>query len=104
MFTDEDVTQFVHRRGRLAAAVQRRIGNWSTKWAQAVINWHAHLRRSRNESTWAAKLFYTLPANELAERRAFYGRPGTRIRPGWIKLRWSESVQTAQDWLARDTS
>ena len=97
--SDDDAAQFFRRRARAAAALQRKLGRWSCRWAKQVLSWHAHLGRPLNQRTWAAQLMSVRAPAELAWRRALWGRPRSRRLPGFCCRRWFESVPYAQNFL-----
>ena len=96
--TDETPECFVRRRGRASAHVQRTTGQWSKKWA-AVVSWHEHVHRPRNNKAWIAGILHIRTPQELAFRRASTGRPQCRSLPGFIRHRWFESVEAARSHL-----
>ena len=96
MLPCESPDDFGHRRAGFISSVLRNCGRWSKMWAAALVGWAEHLGRARNAQTWAAKLAHLRPPDELAHRRAHFGRPGTRVGSGWIKRRWWESLTAAK--------
>ena len=97
---DEPIETFVRRRGREAGNFQRNIGCWSIIWASAVVKWSQHLRRRRNDRTWAAMLACVMDPDILLQRRSdFSGRPRTRASPGFIFKRWWEAVRDASTFV-----
>jgi len=99
---DETPERFCRRRAREISALQRKCGYWSKMWAFAVVGWSEHLERPRNSSTWASRVAAVRTPGELAQRRATFGRPQTRIASGFIRRRWWESIDFAKETLNRD--
>ena len=97
--TGDSVSGFFIRRGRRVAALQRQMGKWSDEWARAVMSWDSHVSRERNSQCWPALTRDLRRPEELAERRLVRGRPETRRLPGFVRMRWYESVGTARTWL-----
>ena len=96
MLAGESPAEFGHRRTGFISSVLRDTGRWSKMWAAALLGWAEHLGRARNAQTWAAKLADLRTPDELAHRRAHFGRPDTRVGSGWIKRRWWESLPIAR--------
>ena len=91
---DETVPEFALRRKRFASQLQEEMGAWSVRWARQVVRWYGHIQRDPNWS-WPSQLLAVRSADELAERRAIWGRPRTRTNAGFLCARWVEAVQEA---------
>ena len=93
----EDTAElFVRRRNSEVAAIQRRMGRWSDKWAKLQVSWHDHLLRERNSWAWGAQLLAIRTPQELEGRRLVLGRVHTRAVSGWCASRWCETVVIAK--------
>ena len=105
MQAHEDPADYMRRSNRVAAAKAKECGRWSDKWKHQVTLWDAHLKRDRNQNSWAAKLLKYHDASWLQEQRVIHavgewssviaGRTGTRAQPGIVHKRWHDGVQTA---------
>ena len=97
---DQSAVDFIRHRAREAGRLQRQCGSWSKLWAASVMSWNDHLQREHNNATWPAQLSRLRTPQELQVRRLqLGGRPQTRAQSGWIKIRWFESIQAAQQHL-----
>ena len=103
----ESVEDYVRRRGRFAAKVCRQHGLWSARWFSRAAKWDAHLARSKNSRTWAARLRTYRGSEWLQERRRSFmprdswassslaGRTDTRAYRGRIHMRWQDGIALA---------
>ena len=70
-----------------------------------VTQWDAHLKRDRNDGSWAAKMLKYHDADWLQEQRRTHavgewssltaGRTRTRAQAGIVHRRWHDGVQMA---------
>ena len=89
--------QFVRRRGRAARQLCLQCGIWSLRWFRRALAWDSHIRRERNDFTWAAKIVDFRAADYLSQRRAFHnGRTATRSQPGYVSRRWHDGIALAR--------
>ena len=95
MLDTEEIDDFVRRRGRTVAALQREHGCWSNLWVRLLRSWRDHLGRPANRYTWAAIVEGIMTPADLELRRVHSGHrgTGTRALPGFIRKRWYESVE-----------
>ena len=104
----EDTGDFLKRRNRAAAGVARQQGRYSAVWRKRVIDWHSHLGREVNHSSWAAKTLHYKGKAWLQEQRRIHavgqhssliaGRTCTRAAQGVLHRRWHDGVDVAQSW------
>ena len=101
----EDLQMYYRRRMRAVSTFLRQHGTWGSQYAARLLDWAAHLERSRNKSSLAAQLYGWRNERRLQERRrdpdiGGASRPGTRSGSGPVHRRWDESVENASDFLA----
>ena len=95
---DESDDEFYARRNRFARQLQESVGKWSHRWAKLVSSWYDHVERDPNYS-WPSQLLPVRSVTELELRRSLWGRPRTRRRAGFLNARWTESVDTARNFI-----
>ena len=97
----EQIDVFVRRRHRAVGAQARRLGLWSQRHFNRVLDWQKHLQRLANASSWAAKLLQFRGFDWLCQQCALYnegifaGRTGTRVSSGNVATRWHDGARFA---------
>ena len=82
--------------------IQLPLVPWSLLWAAAIVNWAAHMLRNTGNACWSANLLHVKSTHELDERRACSSskRPGTRLTPGFMCRRWTDSEAAASVFIS----
>ena len=107
---EEDVINYVRRRGRIARKFCSEQGFWSQRRFKRVIRL---ISRATNNQSWPARLYKYHDKGWLIERRASFivatssassilaGRTGTRAFQGCVHTRWHDGVEFASSCLAK---
>ena len=93
----ESVEQFVRRRAREVARIQRSQVPWSVRWSRAVLAWGRHVERNTANNCFASHLLEVRSQDELRWRRAsFSNRPNTRSFSGFNPRRWLDGLEVCR--------
>ena len=106
----EDRQSYNSRCNAQTGLIIKKHGKWSEFWATYLLNWHDHLVRPSNSSSFAAQLFHIQDDSWLQSLRAPFvslhrsiwgGRTETRALAEAPKRRWETSTDAAIDWLVK---